>query len=152
MTPVPSIPHSLLFREDTPIEVYHVRGREVFVKREDLYGVPPAPPLGKLRGLRRLFRRLHGDGCRLVGCWDTRISKRAQGVAPASQELPGMRCIVGYPRPQGTCDPEPVRRAAELGAEVFRAPAGRITISFARTRAHVAARGGFLLPLRVELS
>lgn len=141
---------SNLFRERTPVEDHEVAGRLVRVKREDLYGVPPAPPLGKLRGLRRLLRRLHGEECRLVGCWDTRVSRLGQGVAAACQELPGLACLVSYPHRKGDEPPEPIRRAAELGAEVWPAPAGRITISFARARDQVNARGGVMLPFGLE--
>jgi hypothetical protein len=145
-----SLDAGLLFREKTPIEVHSVGDRSVLVKREDLYGLPPAPPLGKLRGLRRLLHRIHGEGHRLVGCWDTRVSKLGQGVAAASRELPDLHCIVAYPRLKGGSDPDPIRRACELGAEVFAAPAGRINVSFARARAFVSARGGLMLPFGLE--
>ncbi|HEX3127424.1 MAG TPA: hypothetical protein VH394_08845 [Thermoanaerobaculia bacterium] len=132
------------------MDCFEVRGRRVHVKREDLYGIPPAPPLGKLRGLRRLLRRLHGEGFRLVGTWDTRISRLGEGVAAAVHEWEGLRCIVSYPHAKGSETPEPVRRAADLGAEVFPAPAGRITVSFARAREHVTACGGVMLPFGLE--
>lgn len=141
---------ALLFRESTPIEVYEVRGRPIHVKREDLYGIPPAPPLGKLRGLRRVLDRVHGEGCRLVGCWDTRISKLGQGVAAVSRDVPDLHCIVSYPRLKGGSEPDPIRLARELGAEVFPAPAGRVTISYARAREYVEARGGRMIPFGLE--
>lgn len=139
-----------LYREHTPIESHRVDGREVLVKREDLYGIAPAPPLAKLRGLRLVLERLYGQGERLVGCWDTRISKLTQGLAAACREFPGMRAIVSYPTRKGVPQPPAIDVAAELGAEVFPVPGGRLTICFARARSHVTERGGVMLPFGLE--
>lgn len=51
-----------IYRQRTPIERYLVNGRPIFVKRDDLFGRPPAPPLGKLRGMRAVLRDMHRNG------------------------------------------------------------------------------------------
>jgi len=141
-----------LFLEQTPIEQYWVAGTPVHVKRDDLYGSPPAPPLGKLRGLRLLLGRLYEDGARLVGCWDTRVSKLGQGLAACCTEFPGLRCIVSYPARNGESAPEPVQAAERLGAMIHPVPATRLTICFARARAFVTEAGGLMLPFGLECS
>lgn len=134
----------------TPIEIYRVKGRMVFVKRDDLYGIAPAPPLAKLRGLRILIDRLHSEGVSLVGCWDTRISKLGLGLAAYTQTLPGMACVVSYPTKQGIPEPVHVGQARKLGAEIYPVPGGRITISFAAARKYVESKGGVMLPFGLE--
>lgn len=139
-----------LFQEHTPVNCYVVEGRAIHVKRDDLYGRPPAPPLAKLRGLRVVLSRLYDDGVRLTGCWDTRVSKLGQGLAACCAEFPGMRCIVSYPVKKGEPQPDAVRAAAELGAEVYPVPGARITICLAQARRYVHGRGGFMLPFGLE--
>jgi 1-aminocyclopropane-1-carboxylate deaminase/D-cysteine desulfhydrase-like pyridoxal-dependent ACC family enzyme len=139
-----------LFRDHTPIEAYRAGPRCVFVKREDLYGIIPAPPLGKLRGLRLFLADAHRRGINLVGCWDTRVSMLGLGLAACCREFPGMRCIVSYP--MGKADPTPplADRAGSLGAELFPVPAARINICFAAARRYVERRGGLMLPFGLE--
>jgi len=141
---------SSLFRDDTPIEIHRLDGDAIHVKRDDLYGRPPAPPLAKLRGLRLLLKRLYGCGVRLVGCWDTRVSKLGQGLAACCREFPGLRCIVSYPTKKGTQCPQSLQVASGLGAEIYPVPGSRIRISFARARSYIEGRGGVMLPFGLE--
>lgn len=120
------------------------------MKRDDLYGSPPAPPLGKLRGLRVVLNRLYAEGERLVGCWDTRVSKLGQGLAACCKEFQNLRCIVSYPARKHEVVPEPVEAAERLGAMVHPVPASRLTICYARARAFVADAGGLMLPFGLE--
>jgi 1-aminocyclopropane-1-carboxylate deaminase/D-cysteine desulfhydrase-like pyridoxal-dependent ACC family enzyme len=138
------------FRENTPIEAYNIENRTIFVKRDDLYGQNPAPPLAKLRGLRLLLQKANMDGVRLVGCWDTRISKLGQGLAACCRETEGMNCIVSYPTKKGEKQSVSIQKAAELGAEIYPVPGGRITISFSVARRYVVERGGMMLPFGLE--
>jgi hypothetical protein len=139
-----------IFRDDTPIERYRLDRRWVHVKRDDLYAAPPAPPLAKLRGAMNLLTRLHSEGVRVVGCWDTRISALGQGIAACCATFPAMKAIVAYPKSKGSDTPEPVAKARELGCEVLPVVAGRITISFAAARREVEGRGGVMLPFGLE--
>jgi 1-aminocyclopropane-1-carboxylate deaminase/D-cysteine desulfhydrase-like pyridoxal-dependent ACC family enzyme len=140
----------LPYLEDTPIEEYRVKGQRVFVKREDLYGQPPAPPLGKLRGLRLTLENLYQQNVRLVGCWETRISRLAEGVAAACLEFPDMRAIVSYPIRTGVSIPPSILNAQLLGAEVLPLRGNHVSICFAQARAWVEARGGRMLPFGLE--
>jgi len=139
-----------LFRNDTPIDRYRLARRWVYVKRDDLYAAPPAPPLAKLRGAMSLLTRLYSEGIRLVGCWDTRISALGQGIAACCATFPGMKVIVAYPKTKGSHEPVPIAKARELGGEVLPVVAGRITISFAAARREVVRRGGAMLPFGLE--
>lgn len=51
-----------MLNEKTPIECYNVEGKQIYVKREDLFGTYPAPPLAKLRGARIVLQRLKAEG------------------------------------------------------------------------------------------
>ena len=139
-----------LFREATPIESYRVNGRTIHVKREDLFGIFPAPPLSKLRGLRAVTDRLWAENVRLVGCWDTRVSKLGQGVAAVCAQLAGMRCLVSYSTKRGEGVPEAIKVAETLGAEILPIPGGRISICYGKVRKLVEGRGGFMLPFGLE--
>jgi 1-aminocyclopropane-1-carboxylate deaminase/D-cysteine desulfhydrase-like pyridoxal-dependent ACC family enzyme len=139
-----------LFRQHTPIESYRVRGSEVFVKRDDLFARKPAPPLAKLRGLRLILGNAYKGGTRLVGCWDTRISKLGEGLAACCTQFPDLECIVSYPRKKNAAEPESIKAAAKLGATVYPVPGGRLTISFAKARTYVREQGGMMLPFGLE--
>ncbi|MGD8451358.1 MAG: pyridoxal-phosphate dependent enzyme [Phycisphaerae bacterium] len=134
----------------SPIEVYRVHRRRVYVKREDLCAVPPAPPLGKLRGLEVLVRRLVAGGATLIGCWDTRVSKLGHGLAAFVRRLRGVRAVVCYPHLQGGTTPEPVVQAAALGAEIVPMRGNHVSICFAQARQIVEAKAGVMLPFGLD--
>lgn len=139
-----------MFTEHTPLELYELRRKRIWVKRDDLFARWPSPPLGKLRGALVVLEKLHSQGVNTVGCWDTRISALGQGIAACALRFPNMRVIVAYPATKGSVVPEPLRLAAELGAEVLPVKAGRLTISFAAARHEVERRGGSMLPFGLE--
>jgi hypothetical protein len=139
-----------LYREHTPIEEVVVKGVTVFVKRDDLFGRPPAPPLGKLRGMRIVLRTLYENDVRLVGCWDTRVSRLGEGLAAACREFPRMRAVVSYPTRNGTPLPGPVSRAAHLGATILPLRGNHVAICFAQSKTKVEALGGVMLPFGLE--
>jgi hypothetical protein len=139
-----------LLRRHTPIEEYKIRDLVVFVKREDLVGKPPAPPLGKLRGLIPVLQRFHRDGVRTVGCWDTRVSKLGVGLAAAVRQFEGMRAICGYPALRRMPTPCHLELAARLGAELFPTTPNHAQICFSMTRKYVEGLGGTILPFGLE--
>jgi 1-aminocyclopropane-1-carboxylate deaminase/D-cysteine desulfhydrase-like pyridoxal-dependent ACC family enzyme len=139
-----------LYREHTPIETHEVRGFPVFVKRDDLYGVRPAPPLGKLRGLRPMLRRLYDNGHRLVGCWDSRVSNLGEGLAAAAAEFGGLRTIVCYPTRSGVAPPSGVVAAERLGARIHPVRGNVTPICLSQARRHIEAEGGVMLPFGLE--
>lgn len=139
-----------LYREHTPIEEVAVKGVTVFVKRDDLFGRVPAPPLGKLRGMRIVLRSLYESEVRLVGCWDTRVSKLGEGLAAGCREFPQMRAIVSYPTRVGAPLPGPVVRAAALGATILPLRGNHVAICFAQAKRKVEALGGIMLPFGLD--
>ncbi len=139
-----------LLRLHTPVQQYAVNSLIVFVKREDLAGIPPAPPLGKLRGLMRVLKRLHRDGVRIVGCWDTRVSKLGVGLAAAVRKFERMRAIIGYPELRGMPAPAHLSLASHLGAELYPTVPNRAQICFSVTRKYVEKSGGEILPFGLE--
>lgn len=139
-----------LLRRHTPIEEHTIGSLVVLVKREDLAGIPPAPPLGKLRGLVHVLRCLHEEGVRTVGCWDTRVSKLGVGVAAAVRQFESMRAIVGYPELRGMPAPSHLALAAQLGAELYPTAPNRAQICFSVTRKYVEKSGGMILPFGLE--
>jgi 1-aminocyclopropane-1-carboxylate deaminase/D-cysteine desulfhydrase-like pyridoxal-dependent ACC family enzyme len=139
-----------LLRRHTPIEEYALKDMMVFVKRDDLVGIPPAPPLGKLRGLLMVLQRLHRNHVRAVGCWDTRFSKLGLGVAAAARQFPGMKAILGYPMLRGEELPSALRIAAQMGAELYPTPPNHTQICFFQTRKYVEKSGGTMLPFGLE--
>lgn len=135
-----------LFLEDTPIEEYHIGKQKIFVKREDVFGVYPAPPLAKLRGARIVLQGLKEQGVKMVGVLDTRISKSGQGVSCICKEL-GMECWVGFPRLKNTPIGDTQVVAEELGAKLFPLKAGRIAILYAQFKKLIESNNGTMLPL-----
>ena len=99
----------------TPIEKHTVANRAIFVKRDDLYGKPPAPPVAKLRGLEVLVRRLSSDGQELIGCFEARVSSIGQGVAAVCSGNHKLSCIVAYPEIRGAVLSPSLTSAKELG-------------------------------------
>jgi 1-aminocyclopropane-1-carboxylate deaminase/D-cysteine desulfhydrase-like pyridoxal-dependent ACC family enzyme len=139
-----------LFRDNTPIETYCVKNRTVYVKRDDLYGIHPAPQLGKLRGLRVFIEHLYDRGERLVGCWDTRVSKLGQGVAAICRSLPGMHAVVSYPTRKGTLIPDSIKIAKCLGAEIYPIRGNHVSICYAQVKKYIVKRGGVMIPFGME--
>ena len=141
---------SSLFLEHTPIEEYFIGSRRIFVKREDLFGIYPAPPLAKLRGARVVLSKLQRTGVTCVGSWDTRVSKLSQGIAAITSVL-GMRSIVCYPKLKGeSALPKAVEEARRVGAEIYPTRAGRMSISFSEGRRYVSSQGGVMLPFGLQ--
>ena len=136
--------------QQTPIERYLVRGREVFVKRDDLFGKYPAPALGKLRGLEVLLASYHERGFRVVGCWDTRVSKLGQGVAALIRKFSGMHALISYPHRKGYAVPNQIQIAEELGAEVIPMSGNHVSICYSQATKLVKKRSGIMLPFGLD--
>jgi 1-aminocyclopropane-1-carboxylate deaminase/D-cysteine desulfhydrase-like pyridoxal-dependent ACC family enzyme len=141
-----------LFRYETPIEEHLLAGRRIFVKRDDLFGRFPAPPLAKLRGLKRLIERRSADGIHTYGCWDTHFSKLGQGVAAICAATPGLKAIVSYPVSNKRDRPQAIIQAEHLGAVLLPVPSNHIAICYAIARKQIEALGGYMLPFGLECS
>ena len=115
-----------LFREHTPIETYRLNGHLVHVKRDDLFGVQPAPPLAKMRGALVLLQKLKSQGIPHVGVFDTRVSMAGQGIAAISHVLK-LPCTVAFPLLKG-CSTEEQKQALLLGADLLPLKGGRTSV------------------------
>lgn len=135
-----------MLQEDTPVEEYTITGTKVFVKRDDLYGQYPAPPLAKLRGAKVLLEKLKNNGVKKVGVFDTRVSKAGQGIAYLCNQLE-IECLVGFPQIKNTRISETHQIARELGATLYPLKAGRTTICYSRFTRVVREEKGYMLPL-----
>lgn len=139
-----------IYLDHTPVDSHILNGRTVFVKREDLYASPPAPPLAKLRGLRVLLSRLCQAGASVVGCYQTRVSNIGHGLAAACLEFPSLKCIVVAPKTKHYADPTSIEVAQRLGAAVAFVPANRLSINYAQAERIVRKDGGVMLPFGME--
>jgi hypothetical protein len=134
----------------TPIQEYRVGQRRIFVKRDDLCCGPPAPPLGKLRGMEPFVRRLVADGITTLGCWDTRVSKLGHGLAAVARGFPGVTTVVCYPHLKGGAIPQSMKEAKQLGAEVVPMRGNHVSICFAQARRIVERQGGVIIPFGMD--
>jgi hypothetical protein len=141
---------STIIRERTPIEGYLINGVKVRVKREDLFAGKPAPPLGKLRGMRLLLDKFAAAKVPFVGCWDTRVSQLGLGLAAFCRNLPDLNAVVSYPTKQNSPTPAHIIEAEKLGAEIYPVKGTRINICFAEARRYVESLGGVMLPFGLE--
>lgn len=134
----------------TPIERHICAGRAVWVKRDDLYAAPPAPPLAKIRGVRAHLEAhlAEAQAAAFVGVFDTRVSKAGWGVAWICREM-GLPCRVYYPAlKEHHGEPQTFQRnAALLGAELYPMKGGRTAVLYSQARAATGAANGLMLPL-----
>jgi 1-aminocyclopropane-1-carboxylate deaminase/D-cysteine desulfhydrase-like pyridoxal-dependent ACC family enzyme len=134
----------------TPIEQHRLGRRRVFVKRDDLCSRPPAPPLGKLRGLEPLISRLVALGATTIGCWDTRVSKLGQGLAALARDFDGITSVVCYPQLKNGTIPEPVKQAEQLRAVIVPMRGNHVSICFTQATRIVNQRGGVMIPFGMD--
>lgn len=86
---------------DTPIEIYSVGDRKIWVKREDQACPSPGPPFSKVRGLVPALEKLSSKGIFTVGYTETSISMAGWGVAWACKKL-GMKAVIFDPQYKNT--------------------------------------------------
>lgn len=115
----------------TPVEKYEVKGKTVWVKREDLCGPGEAPPFSKIRGLYEHLLRKKDEGVHTVAYVETSVSMAGWGVAWACKKL-NLRCVIFDPTEKA---PPLIhnfhrKRWAELDAEVRPIPPGRATVNY----------------------
>ncbi len=82
---------------NSPTKTYLVRGVPIWVKREDLAAMPPAPPFAKIRGLFIKMLDLQNSGVSTVGYMETSVSMAAWGISYFA-DLLGMKAVIFYPR------------------------------------------------------
>ena len=138
-----------LFREHTPIKKYNLKGRDIYVKRDDLFGIHPAPPLAKLRGTKLILEKLQSKGINTVGISDSRVSKAGQGLAVlCSYRDPPMTAIVAYPKYKNQVELYPQQKIAQkCGAELYPIRANMTSVMYYQARNYVEKQcDGYMMP------
>lgn len=138
--------------ENTPIEEYNIDGKNIYVKRDDLFLAskqPLVPALAKLRGARVVLQRMKSEGIKKIACFDTRISKSGQGIAYLCKELE-LECVVGFPQLKALKElPEQQKRAKESGALIWGVEPGRTAVCYSAFKREALLRGYTVLPLGI---
>lgn len=141
-----------MLHEVTPLEQYVIEKGEIFVKREDLYGTYPAPPLSKLRGAKIVIGKLKAEGITKIGVFDTRISKAGQGVAYLCEEM-GLKCYAGFPLLKDGIIGKNHKIAEKLGAELIPiSPASRTAVCYSQFKKIAEEKGALVLPLGLKFN
>jgi hypothetical protein len=96
------------------------------------------------------MERRYREGVRLLGCWDTRVSRLPHAVAVLAEGYKNLRTIVSYPTKTGEPLPSSICSAKEHGAEVFPTRGNFPSIAFSQCRRHVEAQDGFMIPFGFE--
>lgn len=135
---------------DTPIEKYFINGKEIFVKREDLFHQEPS--LAKLRGIELIKNKLIKTDVNLVGVLDTRISKAGWGISKLFSDTKiKVKCF--YPKLKSEIElPEIQKKEKENGAEVIGLQAGRFNILFSQAKKITEKENGFMFPAGLVLN
>ncbi len=139
-----------MYLDSTPIETYKIGAVPVHVKRDDLFALPPAPQLGKLRGLRAVLPRLRSEGRFHIGCFEAHHSQVGVAVAAACANEVGFSCTVVYPQFGNAPLRETVLQAKSLGAQVVPVRGNHVPINHNQAKKIVEAGGGWMIPFGFE--
>jgi len=123
---------------NTPIETYTVKGKTVYVKREDLSSPFPGPANAKARGIDRFLRELAEKNIKRVGVLDTKISRTGWIVSWLARQY-DIEVFDFYPAYKN--DKEELRFAQKMakyfGAILVPQPAGRDWYRYALARRYM---------------
>ena len=140
---------------NTPVEVYPVAGRDIYVKREDLCCPFPGPAFSKIRGVAAHIQNRPEE---VIGVLDTYHSKAGWAVAYVCQQL-GKKAVNYWPRykdDEGKGDlPRFQQQHAHdpLGARMVAIKAGRSAILYHAAGKHMRENfpGSYLMPNALKL-
>lgn len=131
----------------TPIEIYSVNGRNVYVKREDLFD-----PISRNAKMRGIVEFLSWYRTKKIGVYDTRVSRAGLGVAGiASEYYPGIVPYVYFAKRKDEEIRPEHKKAEEFGAKLMPVPATRTNICYYRARADMESKGGYMMPLGLAI-
>lgn len=141
-----------MIQNKTPIQKFYIEGKEVFVKREDLYSGGKAPSLSKLRGIEMHLNKLIAEGIKNVGILDTRISKSGWGLAYLAKNK-GINVYCFYPKLKTEKGlPFIQKKEEELGAKVVPLKAGRCVILYSQAKKYMAEMpNSYMMPMGLVL-
>ncbi len=140
----------MFLNNPTPIETYLLGNTKVYVKRDDLFASPPAPPMAKMRGIQHLLSRLSLGGVCLVGAFEASVSSVGHAVAAATSGMNGIRCVIGYIATDKRPVSESARVAKSLGAELFPLRPNVMNVCYGQLKRVVEGRGGHMIPFGFE--
>lgn len=139
---------------DTPLEVHHLNGVPILVKREDLCSPYPGPSFSKMRGVVEHIKNRPES---VIGVLDTLHSKAGWCVAYVCSQL-GKKCINYWPRYKADSKEGLPRQqqieAQKNGATMIALPAGRSAILYHTAKKHIkthATLSGYLMPNALKL-
>ncbi len=142
-------------KHHTPIEQYILRGRTIFVKRDDQWnGGRYGGGNAKLRGAEIYLRSLQQRGVDHVAVLDSRTSRGGWGVAELCRDL-RMGCDIYYgmrKAERGQPAPYHQQQAQKAGATLIEVPASRIYPMYYNARIDCHKRGVYLMPMGLQMS
>jgi threonine dehydratase len=140
-----------IIQQNTPLEKYNINGRDIFVKREDLSSLDPAPRLSKLRGVYERMLKVKNEGYKTIGVFDTRVSKAGWGCAAIAQEIGDLEIINFYPELKEYLKtnfiPENQRKVKELGGKLCGMKGGRTAVLYSQSKKLAEMKGWYMMPL-----
>jgi len=140
-----------MIREDTPIEEYEIKGKTIYVKREDLTTTFPGPNNSKIRGVLSYLQKLKEQDITKVGVLDTKISRAGWIVSYVASNL-GLTVYDFYPKYK---DDKNLRftqiMAKSFGANLVEQRAGRQSIRYTQAKKFMQSVGGVMLPDMLKL-
>jgi len=117
--------------ENTPVEIHSIGSIPVWVKREDLAAVSPAPPFSKIRGLYTHLTKLKARGIKTIGYVETSISMAGWGAAWCCEDL-GLKAVLFDPQYKETPKLLNFHRKQwkMFSPDIIPIPAGRARINY----------------------
>ena len=134
------------YMQHTPIIKYCINSKVVDVKREDMFAMPPAPQLAKLRGVYKYIKNLKKQGYNTIAAYDTRVSHAGWGVACICKEL-GLKCILFYPKLKDKPTERQQLFCEFLVAKLKPLAGGRTRILYGQAKKYCDENNIHLLPL-----
>lgn len=133
---------------NTPVELYNINGRDVYVKREDLSSNPPAPSLAKLRGVYKRMLKIKDKGIKTIAVMDTRVSKSGLGCSAIANEIGGINVVNFYPHLVSQIGvPEVQQKVLDIGHKIHALKGGRTAVLYSQTKKIAEKNGWYAMPL-----
>lgn len=147
-----------LIVNNTPWESHFVKGREIWVKREDLCCPYPGPSFSKIRGIEKYLNDAVNNNLHIpsrIGVVDSIHSKAGWGVSFICREM-NIPCTVFYPvlKSEGDKIRAFQKQCAKQGAELISLPATKSAVLWYQARKIFNTKypEGVLLPNGLKLS
>lgn len=138
----------MIINNNTPIEIYKIKERNIYVKREDLSTNPPAPALAKLRGVYKRMLKIKEQGIKTIAVMDTRVSKSGLGCAVIANEIGGIEVVNFYPHLVSQIGiPETQQKVLDVGHKIEPLKGGRTAVLYSQTKKKANENGWYAMPL-----